>query len=140
METTTLRSRHSANRSPRQVALLLLPLALACFAHAPRAHATCQDACLSNNNTVQGDDALKSNTSGGSNTAIGSTALFSNTNGSLNTANGFEVLQFNTIGSSNTAIGCYALGRIRRLITTPPTACRRFMLTPAVVIIPLMVI
>ena len=156
MKTTTLRSRHSANRSPRQVALLLLPLALACFAHAPRAHATCQDACLSNNNTVQGDDALisnttgtndtaigfdarKSNTSGGSNTAIGSTALFSNTNGSLNTANGFEVLQFNTIGSSNTAIGCYALSRIRRATTTRPAVflhfpkIRRLITTPPTV-------
>ena len=45
--------------------------AFACLALAPQARAVCQDACLPNHNTVQGDDALFSLTTGIGDTAIG---------------------------------------------------------------------
>ena len=100
--------------------------AFACFGFSMQAHATCQDACLGSDNTVQGDDALISltsgayntaigfqalqfNNTGGSNTAIGSAALQSNTTGTYNTANGFFALTNNTTGSDNTATGAAAL-------------------------------
>jgi hypothetical protein len=108
MKTATLSLRNSMNCAPLRLALLLIPLALACFALPPQARATCQDACLTNNNTVQGDDALLNNT-GSSNTAIGFNALFSNTSGSDNTAVGDGALFSNFSGSSNTAIGSGAL-------------------------------
>jgi hypothetical protein len=40
---------------------------LTCFALAPQARATCQEGCLTNSNTVLGDDALFNN-SGNDNT------------------------------------------------------------------------
>ena len=82
--------------------------AFACFALAPQARAVCQDACLTNNNTVLGDDALVNNT-GTDNMAIGFNALFSNTTGSWNTATGDFVLYSNTTGLHNTATGSGAL-------------------------------
>ena len=106
-------------------ALLLVALLLACFALSPQARATCQDGCLTNDNTVLGDDALLSNTSsdntaigfnalfsnttGLSNTAVGSQALFSNQNGLYNTAVGVDALTNNTFGGENTAVGYQAL-------------------------------
>ena len=81
-----------------------LMIGLACFAISPAARAVCQEGCLTNDNTVLGDDALLNNT-GTNNTAIGFNALYSNTTGYLNTATGFEALYFNTSGSWNTAIG-----------------------------------
>jgi hypothetical protein len=69
----------------------------------------CQDACLTNNNTVQGDDALISLTTGFNNTATGFQALFSNTEGYENTANGYNALYSNTTSINNTAIGSGAL-------------------------------
>src|SRR5437016_3254788 len=80
----------------------------ACFAFSPQAGATCQEGCLTNANTVLGDDALTSNT-GTDNTAAGSQALFSNTTGSFNTASGTAALFSNTTGFSNTATGFEAL-------------------------------
>jgi hypothetical protein len=71
----------------------------------------CQDACLTNSNTVQGDDALFSLTTGAGNTAIGFNALFSNTKGNANTAIGEDALLSNTRGNANTAIGEIALVR-----------------------------
>src|SRR5438045_3606988 len=94
---------------PSLGALLVIPLALACFALAPQARATCQDACLTNNNTVQGDDALISLTTGTDNTADGSSALFNNTIGIENTATGSHALYYNTTGNYNVAHGDYAL-------------------------------
>ena len=76
---------------------------------APQARATCQDACLTNNNTVQGDDALISLTSGYDNTAIGFNALLNNNTGFRNTAIGFSALFSNITSGDNTAIGCDAL-------------------------------
>ena len=91
------------NRTPYQLGLLLIPV-LACFGLSPQARATCQNGCLTNENTVLGDDALLNNT-GDANTAIGFEALFSNTTGSGNTANGFHALLNNTTGLNNTATG-----------------------------------
>src|SRR5437016_4190161 len=79
--------------------------AFACFALAPQARAVCQDGCLTNNNTAQGDDALISITTGINNTALGFNALLSNTDGNFNTATGTGALLQNTSGSANTANG-----------------------------------
>jgi hypothetical protein len=98
------------NRSHCRFSLLLIPLALACFALAPQARAVCQEGCDTvNGNTFLGDDALVNNTDGFSNTAIGAQALFSNTHGFQNTATGGAALQNNTTGSDNTATGFFAL-------------------------------
>src|ERR1041385_7231725 len=91
------------------LSITLSLIAFACFALAPQARATCQDACLTNNNTVQGDDALISVTTGTDNTAIGFQSLFSNTTGGFNTATGTVALYSNTSGVDNTAIGYGAL-------------------------------
>jgi len=88
-----------------RLAFLLIPLALAFFAHAPRAQAVCQGGCLTNNNTVLGENALISNASGLDNTAIGFLTLLNNTTGSFNTAIGARALSNNTTGSSNIAVG-----------------------------------
>jgi hypothetical protein len=88
-------------------------VALACFGLSPQARAVCQDACLTNFNTVQGNDALFSLTFGVENTAIGFGALFSDTSGSDNTAIGFRALSSDTTGRTNTAIGSAALFRNR---------------------------
>src|SRR5437667_399183 len=76
------------NRSPLRV-FLLIPFALACFALSPQARAVCQEGCLTNQNTVLGDDALLNNT-GANNTAVGFDALFSNTTASSNIALSFQ--------------------------------------------------
>ena len=98
-----------------QLKITTLPLstalALAWFALSPLARATCQDACLTNSNTVQGDDALISVTTGFDNTAVGFEALFSLTTGSANTATGWTALQSNTTGFNNTADGSNSLAR-----------------------------
>src|SRR6266581_3553479 len=89
---------------------IIYPLfAFACLALPPLARATCQEGCLTFNNTALGDDALLNNYTGGSNTAIGFNALYSNTIGHLNTATGFDALYSNINGYSNTAIGVKAL-------------------------------
>ena len=108
MNTTALPLKQSMNHGPFRLALLLIPLALACFALLPQARATCQNGCLTNENTVLGDDALLNNT-GDDNTAIGSEALFSNTTGASNTATGALALLNNTTGNNNTGNGLAAL-------------------------------
>jgi len=109
MKTKTSLTRNSMNRSPLRYGLFLTALALALFALSPQARATCQDACLTNGNTVQGEDALIANTTGTRNTAIGFQALLNNTTGLENTAIGHAALYFNTTGSVNTAVGANAL-------------------------------
>ena len=106
MKTKTSPVTNPMNSAPCRLAFLLLPLVLtlACFAFSPPARAVCQEGCLTNNNTVLGDDALLNNT-GSFNTAIGANALISNTTGSLNTALGEEALVSNTTGTENVAIG-----------------------------------
>ena len=107
MKTTTLQLRNSVNWLHIRLAFLLI--ALGCFALSPQAQATCQQGCLTNSNTVLGDDALFSNTTGGDNTATGFETLFFNTTGSENSANGAFALNQNTSGSDNTANGVDAL-------------------------------
>jgi len=106
MKTTTLQLRNSVNSLHIRLALLLI--VLACFALSPQARATCQNGCLTNENTVLGEDALIVNINGSNNTAVGNNALSNNTN-SDNTAVGAEALEFNTFGFVNTAIGFQAL-------------------------------
>jgi hypothetical protein len=106
---TTPHSKKTMGRSPSRLALVLIPLAIACFALSPQARADCQEGCdLSNFSTFLGDSALVNNT-GASNTAVGSGALTSNTVGSQNTAIGVDVLSTNTTGLLNTASGFFAL-------------------------------
>ena len=97
------------NHPPLRRCFLLIPLVLVCFALSPQARAVCQDGCLTSDNTVQGDDALISLTTGFSNTALGFNALFSNTIGRENTATGAQALSDNTEGYDNTATGFDAL-------------------------------
>jgi hypothetical protein len=94
---TTPHTINSNSRSPLRLGLLLIPLALACFALSPQAQATCQEGCLTNNNTVLGDDVLLNNTAD-ANTALGFNALYSNTTGGQNTATGMTALFSNTTG------------------------------------------
>jgi hypothetical protein len=92
-----------------QLGFALVPFVLAWFALSPIARATCQEGCLTNLNTVLGDDALLSNTTGISNTAIGFNTLYSNTQGINNTAVGGSALFSNTTGFDNTAVGYQSL-------------------------------
>src|SRR5205823_2298211 len=87
---------------------VLIALTLAYFALSPQARAVCQEGCLTNQNTVLGDDALLNNT-GSVNTAIGFQALNQNTTGNGNTAIGFSALHSNTTGRNNTADGQNAM-------------------------------
>ena len=109
MKTITLQLRNSVNWLHIRFAFLLI--ALGCFALSPQAQATCQQGCLTNGNTVLGDDALFSNTTGNDNTAIGLQALMRNTTGDLNVAIGNLALSSNTTGFFNTATGVNALLR-----------------------------
>src|SRR5438067_10416746 len=111
MKTTTLPLKHSVNLSPVRLALLLIPLAVACFALSPTARAVtpAPDGGYPGRNPAEGDSALFSLTMGFDNTAIGFDALYSNTTGNDNTAVGFEALVFNTTGNDNTANGVDAL-------------------------------
>jgi trimeric autotransporter adhesin len=107
MKTTTSQLRNSINHSLVRTFLLIAPT-LGWLAFSPQARGVCQDACLTNSNTVQGENALLNNT-GMSNTAIGASALLGNTTGGFNTANGNQALQNNATGSNNTANGNQAL-------------------------------
>jgi hypothetical protein len=109
MKTTA--SNNPMNRSSCPLVLLVIPLALGCFALLPQAQATCQQGCLTNSNTVLGDDALISLTTGFRNTAVGYQALFSNTTSPENTAIGSFALFSNTTGITNTAVGDVALSQ-----------------------------
>jgi hypothetical protein len=84
-------------------------LTAACFGLSPQAQAVCQEDCLTNFNTVLGDDALVSLTTGTNNTAMGFEVLKDNTSGTANTATGNLALLLNTTGNSNTAIGTSAM-------------------------------
>jgi len=59
-------------------------------------------------NTAEGQNALRSTTTGGYNAAVGYFSLFANTTGSFNTAVGAGALDLNT-GDNNTATGAAAL-------------------------------
>src|SRR5207249_3647695 len=82
MKTTPLPLKHSMNRTPYQLGLLLSSLVLACFALSPQAQAACQQGCLTNENTVLGDDALLGVTTAADDTAMGLDPMYRNTTGS----------------------------------------------------------
>src|SRR5215471_5901101 len=84
---------------------------LACVGLSPQARATCQEGCLTDDNTVLGDDALINVIPGfgGDNTAIGFEALEFDTLGNENTAVGYLTLNQDTSGNANTAMGFEAL-------------------------------
>jgi hypothetical protein len=108
MKTKTLPFKHSVNRSLVRLALLLI--SLACLAFSPEALAVCKEGCLTDGNTVLGNDALLNN-SGSENTATGDGALHDNTTGYVNTAVGNAALYFNRSGYSNVAVGDGALNQ-----------------------------
>lgn len=60
-------------------------------------------------NTALGTQSLRLNTTGSANTAIGNEALVNNTTGSLNIAIGASTLLSNTLGYQNTAVGTSAM-------------------------------
>jgi hypothetical protein len=109
MKTKTSPTTNLMNRLPSRRVFLLITLVLACFGLSPQGRATCQEDCLALDNTVLGDDALISLTTGFSNTALGFAALNSNTIGRENTATGAHALSDNTEGYENTASGTSAL-------------------------------
>jgi hypothetical protein len=89
---------------------VLITVTLACLALSPQAQAVCQDGCLTNQNTVLGDDALGSNTTGSRNTAVGFNALLNSTSSTANTAVGYLALSTsNAVGFGNTAVGELAM-------------------------------
>lgn len=112
---TTLHLTKSIGRQPLRRGVLLVPLALACFALSPTPNAfgvsPAPDGGYPNGNTAEGFNPLFHLTSGIYNTAIGFDALFYNTTGGYNTANGASALAFNTTGNYNTANGNQALFR-----------------------------
>jgi hypothetical protein len=108
---TTDPVRNPFNRSPRWRGFLVLAtaFAVACFALSPPARAVCEQGCLNNENTVLGEDALSSLTTGTQNVALGYDALINTTTGLNNTATGHSALASNTVGFNNTANGWHAL-------------------------------
>ena len=75
-----------------QKTTLVFLVAFACFPVALEAQVVFQEGCLTNENTVLGDDALLSLTSGAWNTALGFDALSSNTTGNFKPATGVLAL------------------------------------------------
>jgi len=61
MKPTITPLKHLMNRLHCPLALLIISFALAFFALSPQARATCQQGCLSDGNTVLGENALLSN-------------------------------------------------------------------------------
>jgi hypothetical protein len=72
-------TRNSVNRPPLRYGLFLISIVLTCFALSPTARAICQEGCLTNQNTVLGEDALVDSSPGLNNTAIGINALHADT-------------------------------------------------------------
>ena len=103
---TTPHLKKSISRSPSRLALLLIPLVLACFGLSPTVRAA--DETRFNANTGEGNGALQSVSTGSNNTGLGAGALFSLTTGKQNTATGAQALNVNT-ADGNTADGFQAL-------------------------------
>jgi hypothetical protein len=97
------------NRSIIFVAILFI-FALLCAAAAPKAFGVvpAPDGGYPGFNTAEGQNALKSLSSGQANTAVGWFSLFSNAEGNFNTATGVGALLLNT-ADNNTAFGAAAL-------------------------------
>ena len=103
----------SINRSPLRLALLVIPLVLACFGLVQNTHALlpppAPDGGYAGGNTAEGDGALFNLTTGLNNTAVGKDALTSDTDGAYNVAIGRSALSANVSGNFNMAIGTEAL-------------------------------
>jgi len=91
----------------------LFSFLITCFALLPNAQAVspAPDGGYPNRNTAEGENALKTNTTGRDNTAVGYNSLGSNTTGRYNTANGAYALSDTSTGRRNTATGETALLR-----------------------------
>src|SRR5206468_7825506 len=79
MKRTTIQLRHSTNRGPFRLALLLTSVVLSCITLAPPGRGQLSpppDGCYSNFTTAEGCDALNSLSTGQGNTAIGWRSLF----------------------------------------------------------------
>ncbi len=89
---------------------VLITFALLCFALVQNTQAVSPppDGGYPGGNTAEGQNALRSTTTGGYNAAVGYFSLFANTTGSFNTAVGAAALDLNT-GDNNTATGAAAL-------------------------------
>src|SRR4029077_17240894 len=107
---TTLHLKKSMAQSPLRLALLLIPLAFACFALSPTAQAVspAPDGGYPGGNTAEGQNALFNLTTGTYNTAVGVFSLRSNIEGIFNTAVGAGTLLVNS-ADENTATGAGAL-------------------------------
>ena len=92
---------------------MLFILLLSYFSLSPTAQTIVPppDGGYPNRNTAEGENALRSNTTGRDDTAVGYNALGNNTTGHYNTANGASALSGTTTGRRNTAIGASALLR-----------------------------
>jgi hypothetical protein len=77
MKTTTLRLKHSMNRSSCTLALLLIPVVLACFVLSPQARAVRRDG-YDASNALFGNHALLNNATGYEGTGTASTAQSKN--------------------------------------------------------------
>ena len=110
-----------------RTSLILLTSALAWFAFSPPARAVCEDTCLGNYNTAQGEDALFSASltapvirpwvlmpsiatqQGPKTPPLVLEHSLATRSASRNTANGTDALHWNTTGNYNTANGANAL-------------------------------
>jgi Chaperone of endosialidase len=108
-----IRARNCVHRSVSWSPLFLFSFLITCFALLPNAQGVspAPDGGYPNGNTAEGENALKSNTTGRDNTAVGYNSLGSNTTGRYNTANGASALSGTTTGRRNTATGASALVR-----------------------------
>jgi hypothetical protein len=108
-----LRNDNSTNHKFNKRGVLLVALALGCFALPPMAQAQLPspppDGGYLNGNTAEGDGALFSLTTGSNNTAMGFDALHSSTTGGDSTAVGWQALYNDQVGFYNTAVGSQAL-------------------------------
>src|SRR4029079_13781564 len=87
---------HSRPRLRYRSVVPALAFAVACFALSPPARAACMEGCLTDENTVLGEDALLSLSTGTENVALGYHALQGTTTGLNNTATGHSSLSANT--------------------------------------------
>jgi hypothetical protein len=116
MKTTNPPTRNSRSPYPSPISnyrslLIILLLALCCFAPCSTLQAVtpAPDGAYPGGNTAEGQNALRSLTSGTNNTALGFQALYHDTTGGNSAATGLRALYSNTTGVNNTATGSQTL-------------------------------